>query len=73
MNTAIIIVISVVGGILLGAGIYYLITRIAAANLIKKAEEEAEVMKKNKIVEAKEKFIASLLASRRALSMISLM
>ena len=50
-------ILCVVGGILLGAGIYFLITRLAAANLIKKAEEEAEVMK-NKIVEAKEKFIA---------------
>ncbi len=58
MNTAILIVISAVGGLLLGAGIYYLISRIAAANILKKAEEEAEVMKKNKIVEAKEKFIA---------------
>jgi len=51
-------IICAVGGILLGAGIYYLISRLAAANLIKKAEEEAEVIKKNKIVEAKEKFIA---------------
>jgi ribonuclease Y len=58
MNTAIIVVISAVVGLLLGAGIYYLITRVAAANLLKKAEEEAEVVKKNKIVEAKEKFIA---------------
>ena len=47
-----------VGGLLVGAAIYYLISRTAAANLIKKAEEEAEMMKKNKIVEAKEKFIA---------------
>ena len=52
------IICAAVGGLLLGAGIYYLISRIAAANLIKKAAEEAEVMKKNKIVEAKEKFIA---------------
>ena len=51
-------IICAVGGLLVGAGIYYLISRIAAANLIKKAEEEAEMMKKNKIVEAKEKFIA---------------
>ena len=47
-----------VAGLLLGAGIYYLISRTAAANLLKKAAEEAEVIKKNKIVEAKEKFIA---------------
>ena len=58
MNTAILLIIAAVGGLLLGAGIYYLIARIAATSLLKKAEEEAEVMKKNKIVEAKEKFIA---------------
>ena len=58
MNTAILLPLIAVGGLLLGAGIYYLISRIAAANILKKAEEEAEVIKKNKIVEAKEKFIA---------------
>ena len=52
------VIISAVVGLLLGAGIYFLISRVAAANLLKKAEEEAEVIKKNKIVEAKEKFIA---------------
>ena len=30
-----------VAGLLLGAGIYYLISRTAAANLLKKAAEEA--------------------------------
>ncbi len=54
----IIAIICAVGGILVGAGVYYLISRISAANIIKKAEEEAEVIKKNKVVEAKEKFIA---------------
>ena len=54
----IVAIICAVVGLLLGAGIYYLISRVSAANLIKKAEEEAEVIKKNKIVEAKEKFIA---------------
>ena len=53
MNTAILLPLIAVGGLLLGAGIYYLISRIAAANILKKAEEEAEVIKKNKIVEAK--------------------
>jgi ribonuclease Y len=52
------IIISAVAGILIGAVVYYLITRVSAANLLKKAEEEAEVIKKNKIVEAKERFIA---------------
>ena len=54
----IVAIICAVVGLLIGAGIYYLISRITAANLIKKAEEEAEMIKKNKIVEAKEKFIA---------------
>ena len=54
----IVAIICAVVGLLIGAGIYYFISRIAAANLIKKAEEEAEMIKKNKIVEAKEKFIA---------------
>ena len=54
----IVAIICAVVGLLVGAGIYYLISRFAAANLIKKAEEEAEMIKKNKIVEAKEKFIA---------------
>ena len=52
------IICALVGGLLFGAGGYYLITRIAGVSLIKKAEEEAEVVKKNKMVEAKEKFIA---------------
>ena len=45
-------------GLLLGIGGYYLITRLMGASLLRKAAEEAEVVKKNKIVEAKEKFIA---------------
>ncbi|MCR5050030.1 MAG: ribonuclease Y [Paludibacteraceae bacterium] len=51
-------IISAVLGLLLGAGGYYLISRMAGINMLKKAEEEAEVVKKNKMVEAKEKFIA---------------
>ncbi len=43
---------------LIGAGICYLIFRYTASGILRKAEEEAEVIKKNKIVEAKEKFIA---------------
>ena len=42
----------------MGAGGYYFIARIVGAGIVKKAAEEAEVVKKNKIVEAKEKFIA---------------
>ena len=44
--------------LLLGAVICYLIFRYTAAGILRKAEEEAEVIKKNKIIEAKEKFIA---------------
>lgn len=45
-------------GLLLGAGGYYLVARISGASILHKAAEEAEIIKKNKIVEAKEKFIA---------------
>ena len=44
--------------LLLGAVICYLIFRYTAAGILRKAEEESEVIKKNKIIEAKEKFIA---------------
>ena len=54
----VITIIFAVVGILVGAGGYYLITRMAGINALKKAEEEAEMVKKNKMVEAKEKFIA---------------
>ncbi|MBQ0118274.1 MAG: ribonuclease Y [Bacteroidales bacterium] len=47
-----------VGALILGAVICFLFFRYSSASIIKKAEEEAEVIKKNKIVEAKEKFIA---------------
>ena len=44
--------------LLAGAGICYLLFRYPAKGILRKAEEEAEVIKKNKIIEAKEKFIA---------------
>ena len=44
--------------LLAGAGICYLLFRYYAKGILRKAEEEAEVIKKNKIIEAKEKFIA---------------
>ena len=46
------------GFLLLGALICYFIFRFNSRGILRKAEEEAEVIKKNKIVEAKEKFIA---------------
>ena len=54
----IITVIVAIVALLLGAGICFLIFRYSAAGVLRKAEEEAEIIKKNKIVEAKEKFIA---------------
>ena len=54
----IVAIICAVVGLLVGAGSYYLIARLVGADLVRKATEEAEVVKKNKIVEAKEKFIA---------------
>ena len=54
----VIAIICAVVGLLLGAGICYLIIRVSGNGIIRKAEEEAEMVKKNKMVEAKEKFIA---------------
>ena len=44
--------------LLLGALICFFIFRFHAKGILRKAEAEAEVIKKNKIIEAKEKFIA---------------
>ena len=44
--------------LLLGALICYFIFRFNSKGILRKAEAEAEVIKKNKIIEAKEKFIA---------------
>ena len=52
------IVIAAIFGLLLGAGVCFLIFRYSAAGVLRKAEEDAEIIKKNKIIEAKEKFIA---------------
>ncbi|MBR1809138.1 MAG: ribonuclease Y [Paludibacteraceae bacterium] len=57
MNLIYIILIAV-GGMLVGAGIAYLVFRYVGNGIIQKAREEAELLKKNKIIEAKEKFIA---------------
>ena len=47
-----------IGFLLLGALICFMIFRYHAAGILRKAQEAAELIKKNKIVEAKEKFIA---------------
>ena len=57
MSTLYVILIAV-GALLLGVGLAFLILRFVAGGILSKAKEEAEVIKKNKIVEAKEKFIA---------------
>ena len=44
--------------LLVGALISYLTLRFNSKGILRKAEEEAEVIKKNKIIEAKEKFIS---------------
>jgi len=46
------------GALIAGATLCYFYFRNASTGILKKAEEEAEMLKKNKIVEAKEKFIA---------------
>lgn len=56
--TTLIWVLIAIGCAVLGAVICLLVFRLTGANLMKKAAEEAEVLKKNKIIEAKEKFIA---------------
>lgn len=43
---------------LIGAIICFIIFKIHSKGILRKAEAEAEVIKKNKIIEAKEKFIA---------------
>ncbi len=51
-------IIVAVASLLIGAAICFVIFRYSSAGMLRKAEEEAEIIKKNKIVEAKEKFIA---------------
>ena len=46
------------GFLIIGALICYVIFRYNSRGILRKAEEEAEVIKKNKIIEAKEKFIS---------------
>lgn len=57
MGTIFIILIAI-GTFILGAGGCYVLFNAIGKNKIKEAEAEAELLKKNKIIEAKEKFIA---------------
>lgn len=54
----IITIIVALVALLIGAGATYAYFRYAASGIMKKAQQEAELIKKNKIVEAKEKYIA---------------
>ncbi len=56
MNTLYVILIAV-SALLLGAVICFAIMKSLSKGLLNKANEEAEIIKKNKIIEAKEKFI----------------
>ena len=58
MNSTVLMIIIGVAAFLLGGFICYLIFKNLSNGILRKAEEEAEVIKKNKIIEAKEKFIA---------------
>lgn len=51
-------IVIAIGCLLLGALLCFIVFRYTSISLLKKAEEEAEVIKKNKIIEAKEKVIA---------------
>ena len=55
-NATLIIAASI--ALLLGFGIAYLLLRYSGISIIRKAQEEAEMITKNKNIEAKEKFIA---------------
>ena len=57
ISTVLYILIAI-GCALAGAGISYAVLRFSSLSILKKAQEEAEVLKKNKVIEAKEKFIA---------------
>ena len=57
MGTWIIILIAL-GAFIIGVGGCFLVLRYVSKQTLKEAAAEAEIIKKNKIIEAKEKFIA---------------
>ncbi len=52
------VILIAVGALILGAAITFFIMKTLSNSVLRKASEEAEIIKKNKIIEAKEKFIA---------------
>ncbi len=57
MEPLYVIIIAIVA-LLLGVGICFFVMKYIGKGFLNKAHEEAEIIKKNKIIEAKEKFIA---------------
>ena len=65
------IVIAAIVGLLLGAGVCFLIFRYSAAGVLRKAEEDAEIIKKNKnIIEIKQKKKDLIDFNRRHISIV---
>ena len=64
MTTIIASVIALFVGIAIGWFIMRLAMKYRAQNIIKEAEAEAEVIKKDKILQAKEKFLHGGISSR---------
>ncbi len=52
------VILIAVSALLVGAAISFFILKYVGSGVLRKANEEAEIIKKNKIIEAKEKFIA---------------
>ncbi len=58
MSPILVTVLIGIAAFFVGGALCYIIFRYSSISMLRKAEEEAEIIKKNKIVEAKEKFIA---------------
>ena len=58
MSPILVTVLISIAAFIVGGALCYIIFRYSSISMLRKAEEEAEIIKKNKIVEAKEKFIA---------------
>ncbi len=52
------VILIAAGALLLGVGVCFVVMKYMGKGFLNKAHEEAELIKKNKIIEAKEKFIA---------------
>ncbi len=52
------VILIAIAALLLGAGICFAVVKYVSNGILNKAKDEAEIIKKNKVIEAKEKFIA---------------